>query len=176
MVVDGSASVLLQDPLNQRIIRQLVASELSVRKVSKMLDQPPLKVWRRIQSLRARGLVEESRVVHVRNLEVKMYRATAARYVLRGSMDYEPKGETLKQAYGLFSSIQSEIMGVLRGYDPIPSDADPIDFCVATDLYAYAKLLTREDVQRKLKSMLRLLEESAYAGVLFNTRVEQIGR
>lgn len=176
MVVDGRTSAILQDPLNQRILRQLVASELSVKKISRILDEPSLKIWRRIRSLKGKGLVEEAGVLRVRNLDVKLYRATAARYISRDSLDYEPEEVTLKQAYALFRAIQSEILDVLYRYDPVPANVNPIDFCVATDLYAYAKVMTREDTQRKLSAMLSLLEKSVNARELLSTGTDQIKR
>lgn len=166
MVVDGKALRLVEDPLNQRILRLLVGSELSVNRLSKMLGEPPLKIWRRVQQLKSGGLVEESGGVRIRNLEVKLFRATAARYIPRGAFDYEPEDDMLRRAYTLFHEIQSKILGMLLDYDIIPPNVNPVDFCVAADLYVYAKLLTREDTQKKLKTILELLENSPYTDVI----------
>ncbi len=166
MVVDGRALRLVEDPLNQRVLKLLVRSELSVNKISKTLGEPPLKIWRRIQQLKGEGLVEESGSTRARNLEVKLYRATAARYIPRGAFDYEPEDDALKQEYTLFHGIQSETLKMLLNYDSIPPNVNPIDYCVATDLYVYAKLLIREDTRRKLKTILELLENSSYLRVI----------
>jgi biotin operon repressor len=170
MVVNGRAMRLLQDPLNQRVLKLLVESELSVKRLSRLLGESPLKIWRRVQRLKEEGLVEETRSVHVRNLEVKLFRATSARYIPRETLEYEPKEDTLKRAYALFYEIQSKILSLLHEYEVIPSNVNPIDFCVATELYAYAKLLTDEDAQKKLKNILDLLEKCSYASVILRER------
>lgn len=165
-MVDGKALRLVEDPLNQRILRLLVDSELSVNKLSKKLGEPPLKIWRRIQQLKSEGLVEESGGVRIRNLEVKLFRATAVRYIPRGAFDYEPEDELVRRAYKLFHEIQSKILGMLLDYDVIPPNVNPIDFSVAADLYVYAKLLTKEETQRKLKTILEALENSPYTNAI----------
>jgi len=76
----------------------------------------------------------------------------------------------LKRAYALFYEIQSKILSLLHEYEVIPSNVNPIDFCVATELYAYAKLLTDEDAQKKLKNILDLLEKCSYASVILRER------
>ncbi len=158
--------MLLQDTLNQAILKLLVDSALSATSVSKRLGEPHLKVWRRLQQLRAQGLIEEAGSVKKRNLEVKLYRAAAAKYLPRGAMDLEPSDHKLKEAYDLYRKIASEILYSISEYSPIPSGVNPRDFCVATEIYVNAKVLTRADTQEKLRRIIQILEGSPLLGYM----------
>ncbi|MEM0121520.1 MAG: winged helix-turn-helix domain-containing protein [Thermoprotei archaeon] len=164
--LDGKALRLVQDPLNQKILGLLVRGAHNVSWLSKNLNESPLKVWRRVRQLESEGLVEERGVLRERNLEAKLYRATAARYIPRGVLDYVPEDEWLKQAYTLYREIQTKILRVLLTYDRIPESVNPIDFCVATDIYAYTSVLTEQETQQKLRTMLSLLEKSNMRSVV----------
>jgi DNA-binding Lrp family transcriptional regulator len=55
MKLGDRASELLLDSLNQRIVRELVFSGYSIAELSRRLNIPPLKIWRRIQKLAGRA-------------------------------------------------------------------------------------------------------------------------
>jgi hypothetical protein len=54
MTLGDRASELLLDTLNQRIVRELVFTGYSIAELSRRLNIPPLKIWRRIQKLALR--------------------------------------------------------------------------------------------------------------------------
>jgi len=51
--LDQKGTSLVSDPLNQTILKKLVASEQSISDLSIDLKQPTLKLWRRMQRLLA---------------------------------------------------------------------------------------------------------------------------
>ena len=83
MILGDKASELLVDGLNQRMVRELVFSEYAIAELSRKLSIPPLKTWRRIRKLVEAKLVEVARVDVIKNLEKKVYRATATNFVSR---------------------------------------------------------------------------------------------
>lgn len=90
MIMGDKASELLLDSLNQRMVKELVFSEYAIAELSRKLNIPPLKTWRRIQKLVEAKVVEVARVDVIQNLEKKIYRATATRFVPRQLLDLKP--------------------------------------------------------------------------------------
>jgi hypothetical protein len=81
LVIDDHASRQLYDPLNQRILRELLDRERSIGELSNLLHITPIGVWRRVRRLVSVKVLEQSRSVMVGNLEKGLYRASALRYI-----------------------------------------------------------------------------------------------
>ena len=56
-ILDAKSTVLVSDALNQIVLQKLVTSEQSITELSRELNVPVLKLWRRIQRLMAAKLV-----------------------------------------------------------------------------------------------------------------------
>jgi len=166
MVVEGKTLQLVLDPLNRRILEMLVEADRSVKTLSKSLGEQPLKVWRRVQRLRANGLIVESGRRRTRNLEEKLYRAAAAYYVSREALSYEPKDTLVGEAYKIYVGIRRRMLGALMAYQDVPEKVSPQDFFLATDMYVFAKVLTQPETQKEIRKLLELLEESPLKDLL----------
>ncbi|MHB8566961.1 MAG: hypothetical protein ACYC7D_12260 [Nitrososphaerales archaeon] len=161
VILDERGSLLLSDALNQRIIRQLVLSPFSTTELSRKLGISPVKTWRRVSKLLEARLIELCKVDHVGNLEKKLYRASAIRYVPLEFLHFEPKSKPLKEAYKSYLEIQQEGMKNILGSNEIPQSAvvDPIDYGVYADLKDYCRVLRNPRTQAILRHLDRQLSE-----------------
>ena len=50
-ILNQQQTELITDPINQKILKKLIESALSVSEIAKQIDLPALTVWRRIQKL-----------------------------------------------------------------------------------------------------------------------------
>jgi DNA-binding Lrp family transcriptional regulator len=154
MILGDKASELLVDGLNQRMVRELVFSEYAIAELSRKLSIPPLKTWRRIRKLVEAKLVEVARVDVIKNLEKKVYRATATNFVSRQFFDLKPRDERLGRAFKTYLEIQAQLMSKMSAFSDIPKGADPIDFSV----YAYVKSSCQLFLDPSLREKLSRLE------------------
>ena len=69
--LDQKGTTLVSEPLNQTILKTLVTQERSVSDLSKELNQPTLKVWRKMQMLQRANLIEQTRTEKVGNIREK---------------------------------------------------------------------------------------------------------
>lgn len=97
----------------------------------------------------------------MRNLEEKMYRAKAARYVPRGLFEFEPSEPAIGEAYTFYREINSKMLSILLALQDVPAGVDPLDFCVAADMLVFAKVLSEKQTHEKLKEILAHLKRSS---------------
>lgn len=149
-VLDQEGTTLVSDPINQIILRELVLSENSVSNIAKKLNLPFLKIWRKIQKLLKANLVEQTRTEKVGNIEKKLYRATATWFTPQQYFNFSPKNRVLKEAFGIYSEIQKELMITISTYRDIPNDVDPIDFSLFANMQAFAHVCGKPEIQAKI--------------------------
>ncbi|MGI0091911.1 MAG: hypothetical protein ACREBS_09395 [Nitrososphaerales archaeon] len=159
MMLDQKGSLLLSDALNQRILRELVLSPYSTTELSRKLGMPQVKIWRRVSKLLEAQVIKQCKLDHIGNLEKKVYRATAMKYLPVQFLDFEPKSKSLKEAYKTYVEIQQEIMKDIAVSNDIPESEkmDPIDYGVYADLKSFCRILlsprTRTKIQRLQKQL-----------------------
>ncbi len=150
--LDQKSTTLVSDSLNQAILKSLVMSEYSVSELSKELNQPTLKLWRRMQRLQRANLIELSRTEKVGNIEKKLYRATATRYVPQQFLEFKPKDENLLEAFEIYSEIQKKMMAKVSAYNEI-SATYPVDFALFATMKAFAQVCSDQIVQGTLAEL-----------------------
>ena len=158
-ILDAKGTILVSDALNQIILQKLVMSPNSITELSRELNIPTLKVWRRMQKLMKAKLVEVSGVEKVGNLEKKLYRATALKYDVPQQF-FEPKLDdpNLKAAFGIYAKIQNEMATILSSFDSkIPKEGDPTDFAIYAHLQAFVQALEETTTQANMREMKQLL-------------------
>ncbi|MDG7002044.1 MAG: winged helix-turn-helix transcriptional regulator [Nitrososphaerota archaeon] len=161
MILDQNGSLLLSDVLNQRIVRQLVLSPYSSTELSRKLGVPAVKMWRRIAKLLEAKIVEPYEVEHVGNLEKKIYRATALRYIPLEFLNFEPKSKELKDAYKLYLEITNESLKRTLSSNEIPQSMsfDVVDYGVYTDLKNFCHVMLDPKTQSTLRRLDKQLAE-----------------
>ena len=147
--LDQKGTTLVSEPLNQTILKTLVTQERSVSDLSKELNQPTLKVWRKMQMLQRANLIEQTRTEKVGNIEKKLYRATATRYVPQQFLEFRPKDANLQEAFEIYSDIQKKIMAKVSAYNDIPA-AYPVDFALFASMQAFAQVCSDPATQKRL--------------------------
>jgi DNA-binding Lrp family transcriptional regulator len=131
----------------------------SISDLSRQLNIPTLKLWRRIQQLQRAKLVELVGVEKVGNLEKKFYRVTALKYDLPAQF-FAPKlnDSNLKASFEKYSGIQNEMNMVLSKFESqIPSEGDPTNFAVYAYMQAFVEVFQRVSTQTSLDEMKQLL-------------------
>lgn len=161
MILDENGLSLLSDFLNQRIVRELVLSPYSTTELSRKLRMPPVKVWRRVSKLLEARIIEQEKLEHIGNLEKKVYRATALKYVPHEFLHFEPKSKSLKEAYKSYVEIQQEIMKDIAVSNEIPLSAsmDPIDYGVYADLKGFCRIMLSSLTQAKIQRLDKQLTD-----------------
>ncbi|MDG6909376.1 MAG: helix-turn-helix transcriptional regulator [Nitrososphaerota archaeon] len=149
-VLEAEDAGLLDDSLNARVVRELVFADRSVAELSKKLDVPMVKMWRRIAKLTRAGVIEQTGSKRIRNLESKVYRARAPKYVSKRALDLEPRGKAVREAYALYSDIQQDISKALSRFEEVPERLDPADFAAFADMHAFCRVLLHPDTRQKL--------------------------
>ena len=158
-ILDAKGMALVSDALNQMILQKLAARPNSVTGLSRELNIPALKVWRRIQRLMKAKLVNVSRIEKVGNLEKKLYRATALRYDVSPQF-FGPKLNDLnvQAAFELYIKVQNEEMAYLSSFDnDIPEEEDPTDFAVYALMQAFVQMFEKETTQARVGEIKQLL-------------------
>ena len=158
-VLDAKSAVLVSDALNQIILQKLVMAPQSISDLSRQLNIPTLKLWRRIQRLQKAKLVELAGVEKVGNLEKKLYRATALKYDLP-SQFFAPKlsDSNLMATFDKYSGIQNEMNMVLSKFESqIPSEGDPTNFAIYSYMQAFVEVIQKASTQTSLDEMKHLL-------------------
>jgi len=159
--LDAKGTVLISDALNQIILQKLVTSQNSISSLSRELNIPALKIWRRMQQFMKAKLVEVSGVEKVGNLEKKLYRATALRFDLPRQV-FEPKlnNHSIQAAFGTYVKIQNEIMRVWSTFDgKIPKEGDPTDFAINAFLQAFVQVFEKSTIKADMKKMKQTLAD-----------------
>jgi len=151
--LDQKGTSLVSDPLNQTILKKLVASEQSISELSIDLKQPTLKLWRRMQRLLAANLVELTRIEKVGNLEKKLYRATATSYVPQKFLEFKPKDTNLQAAFEIYSEIQKKIIANVSQFNEVPKATYPVDFALYASMQAFAQVCSEPETKEKLKQL-----------------------
>lgn len=152
-VLEEGHSELFDDPLNVKVIKELVFADRSVAELARKFDVPMVKMWRRVGKLVKAGILEQTGSKKIRNLESRVYRAKALRYVSRKDLTFEPREKTVKEAYALYSDIQQDIVKMLSRFEEVPEKFDPADFAALADMHAFCQVLLHPDTRRKLVSL-----------------------
>jgi DNA-binding Lrp family transcriptional regulator len=152
-LLDQEGATLVSDVINQNILRILVSSERSVSELSKTLNIPTLKLWRRIQKLRQANLIELTRTQKVGNLEKKLYRATATQYVPYQYFNYQPKDPNLEAAYKIYAEIQKQMMTATAAFGDVPNDTDPIDYTLFVQMQTFTQICGKPEIQTKIANL-----------------------
>ncbi|NLE04037.1 MAG: hypothetical protein GX638_04435 [Crenarchaeota archaeon] len=158
-LLDQEGTTLVSDAINQNILRILVSSESSVSELSRTLNIPTLKLWRRIQKLLQENLIELTSTQKVGNLEKKLYRATATQYIPYQYFNYQPKDANLKKAYKIYFEIQKQMMSATAAYGDVPKGADPIDYTLFVQMQTFTQLCGDAEIQNKIISLKEKLEK-----------------
>jgi len=161
MILDENGTLLLSDVLNQRIVRELALSPYSTTELSRKLAIPPVKAWRRVSKLLAARIIEQDKLEHVGNLEKRVYRATALKYLPQEFLHFEPKSKSLKEAHNSYVEIQQEIMKDIAVSNEIPrsSSMDPIDYSVYADLKGFCRTMLSSRTQAKIQRLEKQLAD-----------------
>jgi hypothetical protein len=161
MILDQNGSILLSDVLNQRIVRHFVLSPYSATELSRKMAVPAVKMWRRITKLLEAKIVEPFEVKHVGNLEKKIYRAAALRYIPVEYLNFEPKSKELKDAYKLYLEITNESLKRTMRSNEIPKSMafDVVDYGVCSDLKDFCRVMLDPKTQSTLRRLDKQLAE-----------------
>jgi DNA-binding Lrp family transcriptional regulator len=161
MSLDQNGTMLLSDILNQRIVRELVLSSYSTSELSRTLGLPQVKVWRRVSKLLEAKLIQPAKIDHVGNLEKKLYRASALKYVPQDFIQFEPKSKSLKEAFKTYMEIQKEFMGDNALPNEIPElvGVNPVDYGVYADLKGYCRILLNPRIRGKMDRLEKQLAD-----------------
>jgi DNA-binding Lrp family transcriptional regulator len=159
MLLGEEASELLFDSLNQRMVERLVFSEYSVAELARKLSISPLKAWRRLQKLVNARVVEVVRVERRQNLEKKVYRATAARYIPKQLLDLEPKDERLSKVFNTYLELQKQMLSDMSAFSDVPEGSNPVDYAIYTSLKSFCKLFRVPALKEKIRRLERELSE-----------------
>ncbi len=155
--LDQKSTTLLSDPINQIIVKNLVRNEQSISQLATQLDLPTLKLWRRMQKLLKANVVELSRTEKVGNIERKLYRATATRYVPQQPFNFKPKDANLQAALKIYMELQNNLMAKFSAFGEIPEDVDPVDFAVFASMKAFTQVYNEPETPAKLDELSRKL-------------------
>lgn len=158
-ILDQNSTELLYDARNQFILEKLVDSERSVTELAKKLKIPTVTLWKRIQKLLAAGTIEISGIRKSGNLERKMYRATAARYIPAQILNFKPKDKRLSEAAEIYSQIQNMGLVLLTQSNDIPREANPADYALYANLSAFLKVYKMPGFRRKMEELEKKLSE-----------------
>lgn len=170
--LDQKGTLLVSDPLNQAILKNLVLSEYSISELAAKLNLPTLKLWRRMQKLLKANLVELARRKNVGNIEKKMYRATATGYIPQQQyFEFKPKDANLQEAFEIYSDIQKKIATRISALGDVPEEADPVDFAIFASMQAFAQICIEPATHAKLKTiedkLAKFQEQSASKKQIF---------
>jgi hypothetical protein len=157
--LDSKTTTLLSDSLNQTVLENLVISEHSISELSSKLNIPTLKLWRRMQKLLKANLVELSKTEKVGNIEKKLYRATATRFIPQQYFEFKPKDTNLQGAFKIYSEIQKEMLAKILAIHEVPKNADPVDFALFATMQAFAQVCGEPTAQARLMNLEQKLAE-----------------
>ncbi|MEM0117286.1 MAG: winged helix-turn-helix domain-containing protein [Conexivisphaerales archaeon] len=160
LLLDEKGSRLLYDPLNIKILRILIQSEMSASEVSRKVSIPVVRGWRRLERLREAGIVEVRRIVKVGNIEKKIYGASALRYVPAELLNVFPSDPNLKSAYSLYLQLQRRMMEEQFSLEmEVNRTKNLLDLYIYTDLLAFVKVMELNETSDTLKRIRFHLEE-----------------
>jgi len=149
-MLDNKDSNLISDPVNQEILKELVAAEHSPSEIAKKLNLPTLKIWRRFQKLCKAKMIEQTKTKRVGNIEKKLYRATATWYTPHQYFSLSPKDSVLQEAYIIYSDIQKAMMIKLSNFGDVPKGVEPSDFSLYATMQATVEVYRNTEIQSKI--------------------------
>jgi DNA-binding transcriptional regulator GbsR (MarR family) len=158
-LLDQEGTALINDPANVVILQKLVVAEHSISELATELNQPTLKMWRRMQKLIKTNLVELVQTKKVGNLEKKMYRATATYYTPHQYFNPKPKDPNLQEALNIYSDIQKEMMTALLTLGDVPKEADPTDFSLFANMQVFVQTCSKSTTQAKIAELKQKLDK-----------------
>lgn len=157
--LDQKGTLLVSDPLNQTILKNLVTSEYSISDLALKLNIPTLKLWRKMQTLLKANMIELVRTEKIGNLEKKYYRAIATGFIPQQLMETKAKDKNLQEAFDLYSQIQNQMMTIISKFGDVPKDVDPIDYAMFANMYAFADVFAESTTQTRLLKLKKKLAE-----------------
>jgi DNA-binding Lrp family transcriptional regulator len=152
-MLEQQSANLVTDVINQVILKELVNQQQSISELSQKLDIPTLKLWRRIQKFQKAGLVEQTGVEKKNNLEIKLYRSTAAYFAPQQFFNFKPKDPDLKAAFEIYSEIQGTMIAKTAAYNDIPKYADPTDYSIYVNMQIFTDVCGKPEVQAKIAEL-----------------------
>ncbi len=152
-IVDQEGSNLVSDPINQKILLELVSTEQSVKALAEKFNLPTLNMWRRMQRMQKAKMVELIRTEKVGNIEKKLYRATATWYAPQQYFNFKPKDPNLQEAFAIYSEIQNSLMQELTTLNEVPKNADAIDYSLFANMTAFASVSSKPATQAKIAKL-----------------------
>jgi hypothetical protein len=158
-VLDAKTAPLVNNPLNQTILRELVTAPLSASDLATQLKLSTLTTWRHMQKLQKANLIEQTETKKVGNLEKKLYRATAAWYAPQQLFSFKPKDQNLQEAFDIYQGIQNRMVAQLSAYNEIPPDAEPTDFSLFVNMLVFAEVCGRPEIQAKIVELKEKLAQ-----------------
>lgn len=158
-ILDAHGTALASDVKNQLILKELVLSEHSVTELAEKLNIPTVTLWKRMQKLLSAGMIEVSKTKRSGNLEKKLYRAMAARYIPAEFLDLKPRDKRLSEAFEIYSQIQKVGMAFISHMNEIPEGADPVDYGIYVNMRAFAQIFGTPDFQLKVSELEETLSK-----------------
>ncbi|MCW4005752.1 MAG: winged helix-turn-helix domain-containing protein [Candidatus Bathyarchaeota archaeon] len=158
-LLDQEGTKIVADSINQSILQNLVTSDCSVSELSRTLNIPTLKLWRRIQKLQKANLIEVTKTTKVRNFEQKHYRATATQYIPCQHFNYQPKDPNLKAASEIYAKIQKQMITATAAFDNIPDNTDPIDYTLYVQMQTFTQICTNPETQTQIADLQQKLSK-----------------
>jgi hypothetical protein len=152
--LDQKGTILVLDPLNQTVLKNLVVSESSISELAAKLNLPTLKLWRRMQKLLKANLIEVVRTEKVGNIEKKFFRATATGYIPQHQfLEFKPKDANLQEAFRIYTAIQNKIALKISALGEVPNGVDPIDFALFASIQSFAQICTDSTTRAEISKI-----------------------
>jgi hypothetical protein len=152
--LDQKGTILVLDPLNQTLLKNLVVSEASISELAAKLNLPTLKLWRRMQKLLKANLIEIVRTEKVGNIKKKFFRATATGYIPQHQfLEFKPKDANLQEAFRIYTEIQNKIALKISALGEVPNGVDPIDFALYASIQSFAQICTDSTTRAEITKM-----------------------
>lgn len=152
--LDRKGTLLVLDPLNQTLLKNLVMSESSISELAVKLNLPTLKLWRRMQKLLKANLIEVVRTEKVGNIEKKFFRATATGYIPQHQfLEFKPKDADLQEAFRIYTEIQNKIFVKISALGEVPNGVNPIDFALFASIQSFAQICTDPITHAEISKM-----------------------
>jgi DNA-binding Lrp family transcriptional regulator len=152
-LLDAPATALLYDLHNQIMLKELVEAECSVGELAERLNIPMVTVWKRMQKLLSANLVELSGIKKTGNLERKMYRATAARFIPAQLLTFKPKNRHLQEALEIFARIQNMGLALMAQKHDIPAGEYPFDYVLYENMRAFVEVSKMPEFHRGISEL-----------------------
>ena len=106
--------------------------------------------------------MEQCEIERMGNLEKKVYRATALKYLPQQLLDFEPKSKPLREACKTYAEIQKQSMKDTAVSNEIPlqlAEIDPVDYGVYLDLKGFYRIMLDPRTIARMQRLEKQLAE-----------------